>query len=126
MAWIADPKALRTYDPERGLELRRVGGGSDGSLRFAVHSIGKPDEVLAGFSVHGKARYATEEEKSVNPDLQGIYTREIRTGLGPTGWIIKGYSLEESKKVIREAMLAYRDAHGAPVGPAWVYDVKAF
>ncbi len=146
MAWIADPKALRTYDPERGLELHKVGGGSDGSCDFVIHRIGRPnesstwfikagsrifelsdpDDVLAGFSAYMRARKATEDERSINPDIREFITWKVASGFGPTGWIIKGYSLEESKEIIREAMLAYRYVHGEPAGPAWVIYVEKF
>ncbi len=125
MAWIADPKALRTYDPERGLELRGVGGGSDGAHDFVIHRIGESDEVLAGFTAYMDSRKATIEERAADPSVEACTIWEIRAGFGPKGWFLKGYGRDESKRIIREAMLAYRALHGQG-GRATSYDVKPF
>ncbi len=125
MAWIADPKALRTYDPERGLELKRGAGGSGGKYGFSIHKIcdldGKP---LSVFYAHEKHRYPTDNEKQNNPGIRGFTTWTIDSHalvFKPDGG---RYTLEESEAIIREAMLVHRDLHGKPLGGEWVFDVR--
>ena len=120
MTFVSDNKALRTYDPERGIELKDDGGGSDGSLDFLFHRIGEPDKIVGRFSVYGETRPATDEERSTYPEAKSfclwvVYNR------GP----VDGHDDEQSKAIIREAMLAYRGVHGAPVGTnVTLFDVK--
>lgn len=124
MTFIADHKAMRTYDPVRGLELVSDGGGSDRSRRFIFRRIDNPDEVLGGVNTYQEVRRPTDEEELSHPEAREVCVWVIYGGWAG-GAQLKGYSLEESKEIIREAMLAYRDAHGSPVGSNAIhFDVK--
>ena len=120
MAFVADNKALRTYDPERGLELKTAGGGSDGHRSFVIHRIGDPNDVLVGITAYLEVRSPTDEELRVYPEAKDLGVWVILRGRH-----LKGYSQEDSKAIIREAMLAFRAIHGAPLdGTKSLFDVK--
>ena len=129
MAFISDTEALRTYDLERDLQLSSGGGGSDGSCDFYFHRIGdKEGERLGGFTAYLETRQPTEKEKIAQPGVKGVATWHItgsrRWKIGGGGLPIKGFSLEESKAIIREAMLSYRYVCGNPVDTGRLYFVK--
>lgn len=113
-------------DPERGLELLKLLAGSDGGTSFVFHPIGKPEEHVGGFNAHMEVRSATEAEKLDRPELKAFATWVIDSGFSP-GFPIRGFAREESREIIREAMLAYRIGHGSPVGKwenATIFDVQ--
>ena len=120
MAFFADNKALRTYDPERGLEFKTASVGSDGGHTFTIHRIGNPSDVVGGVTAYLEVRKPTDEERSVHPEAEDFCLWVI-TG----GGHLKGYSLEEAKAIVREAMTAFRVVHGAPLdGSKSLFDVK--
>lgn len=110
MAFIADRTALRTYDPERGYELFKRGGGSDGGMDFEL--VG-PDERFF-FSAELRFREITADEAALHPN-------------GPSRaeyWVTSGSHDERRAQLIREAMRAYKAVHGNSTGMPYEWQVR--
>lgn len=101
MAFIADRKARRTYDPDRGYELSREGGGSGGELRFRL--VGPEDET-SFTATFGVDPLTPAEIEKLGPQFDKI----------PIVWTVF-WHLPEWRQVIREALRAYMFTHGAPL-----------
>lgn len=87
--FVADRKALRTFDHETGFELIHDGGGSDGSMRFKI--IGPTSSCAFG-------AHMAEDRKS---DGELIH------------WIWEVYNWrKEWEPVIYAALRAYKSVHG--------------
>lgn len=101
MNFISDNVNFRTYDPERGYELVRTGGGSDGTYRFRL--IGPKGEC--NFS-------ANYFEEHLRPDelerLGPLYDKR------PIVWCIHHWP-NDWKTIIREAMTAFLINYGSPI-----------
>ena len=98
-------------------------------MSFYFHHIGDKDgEFLGGFSGYSDPRYLTEEEKNAHPGVKGMTTWHITSAwgklVGGRSLPIRGFSREESREIIREAMLSYRAVCGNPVGNEWLYLVE--
>jgi hypothetical protein len=105
MAFIADYKMLRTYDPVRKLELFNNGGGSDGRRGFKIIGISKECEYSA---------YAEYREPDATELARFPGAKETVTWLIHLHPILPGCNELETKEIITEAMMAYGVGHGAP------------
>ena len=104
MAFVADPVALTTKDPARGIELKLIGGSSDGVSYFAI--LGGPDRFE--FSAH------TEFE----PDPPTLWDQAaLKRVLWRVHWwgcSISGMDEASTMALIREALTVYKGVHGLP------------
>ena len=101
MVFISDNVNFRTYDPERGYELFRIGGGSDGTYRFRL--VGPEGEC--NFSAHHfEEQLRPDEIERLGPD----YNKK------PIVWCIH-YWLDEWKPIIRQAMTVFIINYGSPI-----------
>lgn len=98
MSFVADSKQLRTYDPERGYELLKDGGGSSGELRFRITGPQGTTKFSASFS----------QDSLSDAELRKLGTDDNKTSLV---WTIHNSS-DEWKGIIREAMMTYMFVHG--------------
>lgn len=90
MAFVADSSRLRTYDPDRGLELFWQGGSSDGTRRFEL--VGP----------NGSVSFAAEEE---------WFDGDASTVL----WRVRGVDrLSPWWPLVVEALMAHKRVHGLP------------
>lgn len=98
MSFVADPKQLRTYDPERGYELLKDGGGSSGDLRFRISGPQSTIKFSASFS----------QDSLSDEELCNLGSDYNKTSFV---WTIHSFS-DEWKGIIREAMMTYMFVHG--------------
>jgi hypothetical protein len=113
MTFIADNDALRTYDPERGYELFKLGGGSGGDLRFKING----PEGSVTFWAERRSRSMTEEEAARHPQ-----SRHKKVGI----WRVSVVLDEDSpwRRIIDEAMTAYQFVHGGTIDASpWETDI---
>jgi hypothetical protein len=101
MTFVTDEENIRVYDPVSGLEMVKEGGGSDGTVRFIIRG----DKGECFFSCHMEVRDSTEKEKATHPEGSRTVVWLIRNGRPE----IPGYSVEDSKEIIRDAMLTYEN-----------------
>ncbi|MCO4092937.1 MAG: hypothetical protein HEQ34_13435 [Sphingorhabdus sp.] len=109
MAFRADPENLKTFDRERGYELKIDGGGSSGEFRF----------IIAG--PEGKYHF------SAHKDWIGLPADEIEQlpldkPKESEVWIVHNWD-EHWRPIIYEAMTAYKSVHGFE-NPRFSYFVR--
>ena len=102
MPFISDNKAFRTYDPERGFELFRVGGGSDGTDEFKITG---PGGSQFRFWANSYREQLTDEE---------ALALQLPPEVDPIVWRIHNWNMEW-RDIIKEAMEAFVGNHGSPI-----------
>lgn len=105
MTFVADAKALRTWDPERAIELKRIGGGSEGSYYFRLELPNSGYEFAADTTFEPDPLF---EEGDSRPRSRIVW--RVRWHGVP----IPGHDAEQTEAIIREALTAYRGGHGTP------------
>lgn len=101
MTFIADPETGHVHDPERGLELIHINGGSDG--RYGMALVG-PD-FRCEFDAYRGGRPAIAAELKARPDLHYTVVWELAHA-----GTIPGLTRYETYRLIGEAVLAKRKA----------------
>ncbi|WEK00991.1 MAG: hypothetical protein P0Y59_04650 [Candidatus Sphingomonas phytovorans] len=104
MTFIADNAALRTYDPDRGIELHLIGGGSSGISYFKLiqHNV----EIQFSAHMEAQANGAFVHDKEEIPNII-VWVVHKNRGILESG-------VTETDAIIREAMKAYKGSHGIP------------
>jgi hypothetical protein len=106
MAWVCtkEPRQpSRILDPEAGLELLS-GGGAPGFSEFKIVRMDHHDDVVMDFGATRGKRPLTEEEKLEYPHAQECVFFRL-SSLQKRPLLLSGYSLEESKSIVRDAIL---------------------
>lgn len=106
MPFIANNEELRTFDPERNLELVTAGGGP-GFSKFILRG--------PGFEHHFSGHTVSRRVEGVDPSLPAAVSKVLIWKiflLRP----IPGRSEEETRELIVEALTAFKGVHGYPAG----------
>jgi len=106
MAWVdkSEPRQRsRTFDPEKGLEILSR-GGAPGYSEFRIVRMDNHDDVVMDFGASREKRPLTEAEKREYPYAQECVFFRLG-GLQRRRLLLSGYSLEESKRIVRDAIL---------------------
>ncbi|MET0587793.1 MAG: hypothetical protein ABWZ75_04655 [Novosphingobium sp.] len=111
MAFVSD-KELRVLDPDRGFELFRTTGGSDG--RIGRKLIAPGGECT--FGSYLSFRDANLPERQLRPEISRTGVWRLRNA-GPP---LLGTTLRETYEILREAVLAERLHHSQDVNWAVV------
>lgn len=101
MTFIADRIAKRTFDPDRGLDLRAIAAGSDGSLTWVIE--GGATSIRFEAEMLGRSSISTDDLEclSIGPDENiGIWQINSRV------------ASDKDRCVIVEAMLAAKMRNG--------------
>lgn len=107
MTFIADPVALRTLDPERGIELFTDGGGPDGESRY---KLVRSDGAVVRFSTQWD-QTRSDEWRRRNP----LARQPAVYFVGHIRGAFDDRSRAETDAIISEAMTAFKGIHGRPI-----------
>ena len=126
MAFVSDSTSIRTFDNERGFELRVISGGSDGSKIFEIFEIDNPGNVLSSFTAILKSRPSTEAERQENADITEVSTWTVLCS-NPPRFEIPGIDTQETLAVLEEAFTSFKAVHGlGPVGTKYKLESSSF
>jgi hypothetical protein len=106
MAWMKtrEPgQRIRNFDPEKGLELLSR-GGAPGYSEFRIVRMDNHDGVVMDFGASREKRPLAKAEKLEYPHAQECVFFRL-DGLQRRRLLLSGYSLEESKSIVRDAIL---------------------
>jgi hypothetical protein len=98
MTFISDPSSLRTWDPDRGIELKFDKVMSDGTIFMRL--------VKADATFHFTMQ--TTHEARVGGSEKPLIVRHVRYPQRPLG----GFSIEETADVIRESLESFKGIYG--------------
>ena len=112
MAFISDPDAHRTFDPERGLALVREGmdGGSSGYMAFKIKGQGREIPFYAILTSTKSAFGDADPSPNVEQPCWSIYS----------GGSLDAPQYAHLRPIIEEAMIAFRSSFGYGQ-PQWRY-----
>lgn len=99
MGFIVDRESRRTYDPDRGYELRSTGSGSDGNHSFVINM---PTRAFH-FSAAIDCALQAEEIERLGPG----FSKQLGIWL-----VYSSISSPEDRAIVREALLAYKMGGG--------------
>lgn len=107
MTFIADPVALRTFDPDRAIELFTDGGGPDGESRY---KLVRSDGAVVRFSTQWD-QSRSDEWLGRNPSARkpAVYF------VARTRGVFRDQTPAETDAIILEAMTAFKGIHGRPI-----------
>lgn len=105
MTFVADAKELRTWDPERAIELKHIGGGSAGSHYFRLEFPNVSYEFAADTTFEHDPLF---EEGDSRPRNRIVW--HVRWHGVP----VPGCDLKQTETIICEALTAYKGVHGTP------------
>jgi hypothetical protein len=98
--FVSDISTLRTFDPDRGLELFSDSASSDGRQGFRLVA---PDGECK-FDAFLSFRDATEEERRARPGIDRTAVYTLSNAHPP----LPGLNHSETYEILREAVLARR------------------
>jgi hypothetical protein len=98
MTFIAEPSSRRTWDPDRGIELKFDKRMSDGTMFMRLV---KSDQTF-GFTMQ------TTHEPAASGLEKPLIVRHVRHPQAP----FAGFSIEETANIIRESLASFKGVHG--------------
>jgi hypothetical protein len=98
MTFISDSSSLRTWDPDRGIELKFDKAMSDGTMFMRL--------LNAGATLHFTMQ--TTHEPPVGGSEKPLIVRRVRYPQRP----LADFSIEETANVIRESLASFKGVHG--------------
>jgi hypothetical protein len=104
MTFISDGR--RTWDPDRGLELKRTGGGKDGVYNFELFGPSGPLYFFAEWNPY-KIDLKLRENDPDNPNKDVVIEWIVNVD-----FCLLGFDRNATKQIIREAMKSFESRYG--------------